>query len=108
LAPRRGSTILAVLLLVAAIALAACGRARATGPIETVSSTAVLLSDADVQTLAALLEAADTRRADTTGIDQALSSTTPFVRAFAARAVGQTGSPTAQRASGLSWPTQFQ
>jgi cyclophilin family peptidyl-prolyl cis-trans isomerase len=91
LAPGRGSTILAALLLLAAIALSACGRARATGPIETVSSTAVLLSDADVQTLALLLEAADTRRADTTGIDQALSATTPFVRAFAARTVGQIG-----------------
>jgi cyclophilin family peptidyl-prolyl cis-trans isomerase len=44
-----------------------------------------------VQTLASLLEVADTRRADTTRIDHALSSTTPFVRAFAARTVGQVG-----------------
>jgi len=44
-----------------------------------------------VQTLASLLQAVDTRRADTTRIDEALSSTTPFVRAFAARTVGQIG-----------------
>jgi cyclophilin family peptidyl-prolyl cis-trans isomerase len=80
----------ATLVLLAAIALGACGRARTTGPIET-GSPAVPLGDADVQTLASLLEVADTRRADTTRIDQALSSSTPFVRAFAARTVGQVG-----------------
>jgi len=81
----------AALLLLAAIAPSACARARTSGPIETSSSTAVVLSDADVQTLASLLEVADTRRADTIRIDQALNSSTPFVRAFAARTIGQVG-----------------
>jgi cyclophilin family peptidyl-prolyl cis-trans isomerase len=41
--------------------------------------------------LALLVEAADTRRADTALIDRALSSTTPFVRAYAVRTIGQVG-----------------
>ena len=81
----------AALLLLAAIAPPACTHAGASRPGETSSSTVVLLGDADVQTLALLLEAADTRRADTARIDRALNSSTPFVRAFAARTIGQIG-----------------
>ena len=91
LRPDSSSSLRAALVLLGAIALWACGRARTTGRIEAGSSTAVPLNDADVQTLASLLEIADTRRADTARIDQALSSTTPFVRAFAARTIGQAG-----------------
>ena len=91
LLPRSSSRSNAALALLAAIALSGCGPARTTGSIERVSSTAVILDDANVQILASLLEAADTRRADTLHIDQALSSPTPFVRAFAARTVGQVG-----------------
>jgi HEAT repeat protein len=49
------------------------------------------LAAADVEPLAALLEVADTRRADTAVVDRALASTNPFVRAFAARVIGQIG-----------------
>jgi cyclophilin family peptidyl-prolyl cis-trans isomerase/HEAT repeat protein len=51
----------------------------------------VRLSESDLRTLSELLEAADTRRVDSTIIDRGLSSSTPFVRAYAARAAGQIG-----------------
>ena len=44
-----------------------------------------------MSTLASLLEVADTRQADTSVIDRAMASPTPFVRAYAARVTGQVG-----------------
>src|SRR5215216_1284046 len=41
-----------------------------------------VLAEADVALVARLLEVADTRRLDTTLVDQALSSRTPYVRAL--------------------------
>ena len=49
------------------------------------------LSETDVALLSELLAAADARRPDTAAIDRALTATTPLVRAYAARAVGQIG-----------------
>jgi cyclophilin family peptidyl-prolyl cis-trans isomerase/HEAT repeat protein len=51
----------------------------------------VRLSEADLRTLSELLEASDTRRVDSAVVDRGLASTTPFVRAYAARAAGQIG-----------------
>ena len=50
-----------------------------------------VVPDSDLRALGALLEIADARRADTTVIDRALQSATPFVRAYAARTAGQVG-----------------
>jgi cyclophilin family peptidyl-prolyl cis-trans isomerase/HEAT repeat protein len=48
----------------------------------------------DEPLLAHLLEVADTRRADTAVVDRALASRSPFVRAYAARTIGQIGMST--------------
>ena len=71
----------------AAVLSAGCASGSAPAP----PSPASRLSDTDVGQLAALLEAADARRADTIVIDRALASPTAFVRAFAARTAGQIG-----------------
>jgi cyclophilin family peptidyl-prolyl cis-trans isomerase/HEAT repeat protein len=47
------------------------------------------LAATDEALLADLLEVADTRRADTAVVDRALASRLPFIRAYAARTIGQ-------------------
>ncbi len=72
-------------------AAVACTSAAAIGSASPGAPSEVRLGDPDVQVLAALLEAADTRRPDTTLVDQALTSPTPFIRAYGVRVVGQVG-----------------
>jgi cyclophilin family peptidyl-prolyl cis-trans isomerase/HEAT repeat protein len=49
----------------------------------------VALGSDDIAVVASLLEAADTRRNDTTVVDRALGSSSPFVRMYGARTIGQ-------------------
>jgi len=78
---------------IAALVAAACASGSRATPdaIAGGRSSGTTLTTGDVDVLASLLEAADTRRADTTLIDRALASPNPFVRAFAARTAGQIG-----------------
>jgi cyclophilin family peptidyl-prolyl cis-trans isomerase/HEAT repeat protein len=79
------------ILLGAALGLATACAGGSTRASLVPATPAPHLTDGDVQLLASLLEAADTRRADTVLIDRALASRTPIVRAYAARAIGQNG-----------------
>ena len=67
----------------------ACGRPASVVIVAPAASDGRALSANDVALIAALLEAADTRRADTALIDRALASPSSFVRRYAARTVGQ-------------------
>jgi cyclophilin family peptidyl-prolyl cis-trans isomerase/HEAT repeat protein len=75
----------------AVAATGACTSAAALGSATEGTPSEVQLGDSDVETLASLLSAADGRRADTTLVDRALTSATPFVRTYAVRVVGQIG-----------------
>lgn len=58
-------------------------------PSTDVGGASASLGSEDIATIASLLEVADTRRRDTTVVDRALASPTPFVRMYAARTIGQ-------------------
>lgn len=88
---RRVLRLRSVVPVLAALAAAGCASASSTGVSRTNRPVATQLSDADVALLAGLLEASDTRRADTGAVDNALGSPNPFVRAYAARTIGQIG-----------------
>lgn len=78
-------------LCLAGVALAACTSAAVVGSVASAAGSGIRLADSDVQMLGALLEAADARRPDTALVDRALASPTPFVRAYGARVIGQSG-----------------
>jgi cyclophilin family peptidyl-prolyl cis-trans isomerase/HEAT repeat protein len=80
------------------VALAAAGLATAgcmSGSTRSRTSTEKLevrpLAVSDEGLLADLLEVADVRRPDTAVVDRALASRSPFIRAYAARTIGQNG-----------------
>ena len=77
--------------IAASLIMAACARGTAAGSDDASRPPAGGLSQSDIGLLAELLAVADSRRPDTTVIDRALESKTPFVRAYAARVVGQVG-----------------
>jgi cyclophilin family peptidyl-prolyl cis-trans isomerase/HEAT repeat protein len=73
-----------------AVSFAGCAAIAGSGT-STSPQRAAALSDADVAALAAVIAAADARRADTSAIDAGLRSATALVRASSVRAIGQIG-----------------
>jgi len=78
-------------LAVAGLASAGCmsGPSRSRTSSDKVAASPLAATDEAL--LADLLEVADTRRADTAAVDRALASRSPFIRAHAARTIGQVG-----------------
>ena len=77
-----------VSIALAALADGACARGARVASDAVPRSTISLTPD-DIADLGALLQAADARRTDTSVVDHALESATPFVRSYAARVIGQ-------------------
>ena len=83
--------VLVALAFVAGAVVAACTSAAAVRSTSSGVPSEIHLADPDIQMLGGLLEAADARRQDTALVDRALTSSTPFVRAYATRVIGQIG-----------------
>jgi cyclophilin family peptidyl-prolyl cis-trans isomerase/HEAT repeat protein len=87
---RRGVVHALVAMSLAAVGVS-CARSASMSSASTATRESAHLSPGDIAHLAALLAAADARRPDTAVIDDALTSSSPFVRAYAARTIGQNG-----------------